>query len=168
MCPILDENSLDFVSRSEAQTRRLGARLGMLLKPGDIICLEGPLGTGKTCFVQGIGQGMGVQEPVTSPSFIIINEYHPPPPAPVLYHIDFFRLKDPVGEAEGIGIEEYLYGEGVCVIEWADRVEALIPPERLWISFRYLGDTLRGLLMRATGERYRELLRAFKRSAFGV
>jgi len=167
MSPILTGHSLAFVSRSEEQTRRLGARLGALLQAGDVICLEGPLGSGKTCFVQGIGRGMGVEGPVTSPSFVLINEY-PSPSGVALYHIDFYRLEDPVGEALSIGIEEYLYGNGVCVIEWADRAKEIIPPERLWITFRFVDTTHRNLLMQAQGKRYTELLRLFKRAAFGL
>ncbi|HDN79221.1 MAG: tRNA (adenosine(37)-N6)-threonylcarbamoyltransferase complex ATPase subunit type 1 TsaE [Chloroflexi bacterium] len=168
MSPILNEDSLSFVSRSEEQTRRLGTRLGLLLEKGDIICLEGPLGSGKTCFVQGIGKGMGIKEPITSPSFILISEYHPSPSTPPLYHIDFYRLENPVKEALALGIEEYFYGEGVCVIEWAERAKEIIPPQRMWITFKYVGPTHRHLLMEAQGERYRELLRLFRRSAFGV
>lgn len=167
MSPILSGNSLAFVSRSEEQTRRLGARLGALLKAGDVICLEGPLGSGKTCFVQGIGRGMGVEGPVTSPSFVLINEY-PAPSGLKLYHIDFYRLEDPVSEALAIGIEEYLYGTGVCVIEWADKARDIIPPDRLWVTFRLIDTNHRNLLMEAQGERYIELLGLFKRAAFGL
>ena len=91
--PILDEHTLDFISHSTTQTHRFGVRLGLLLEPGDIICLEGKLGAGKTCLAQGIGEGMGVVEPITSPTFTLIAEYSPPPPAPPLYHIDVFRLE---------------------------------------------------------------------------
>lgn len=168
MSPILNEHSLAFVSRSEEQTRRLGSRLGALLQAGDVVCLEGPLGSGKTCFVQGIGRGMGVEEPITSPSFVLISEYRPRKGSPPLYHIDFYRLERPVAEAIGIGIEEYLDDDGVCVIEWADRARELLPEENLWVTFRYVGPNHRNILMQAHGERYRELLRQFKRAAFGL
>lgn len=167
MSPILNGDSLAFVSRSEEQTRRLGARLGAILKAGDVICLEGPLGSGKTCFVQGIGRGMGVEGPITSPSFVLINEY-PTPSGLKLYHIDFYRLEDPIGEALAIGIEEYLYGDGVCAIEWADRARDIIPSDRLWITFRFIDTNHRNLLIEARGERYVELLGLFKRAAFGL
>jgi len=166
--PILDRRSLDFISHSVAQTRRLGARLGELLQGGDVICLAGELGTGKTCFVQGIGRGMGVRGPITSPSFTLINEHPSLGSGPTLYHIDLYRLHDPVGEALSFGLEDYLYGDGVCVIEWADRARVLVPPEHLWITMHHVDETKRGLLFRAVGARYEALLRAFRRSAFGV
>jgi tRNA threonylcarbamoyladenosine biosynthesis protein TsaE len=166
--PILDENTLDFVSHSAAQTRRFGVRLGLLLQPGDVICLEGELGTGKTCLTQGIGEGMGVVEPITSPTFALIAEYHPPTPAPSLYHIDVYRLDRAVHEAMALGLDEYLLGDGACVIEWADRISSMLPRERLWISFRHLDISKRGLVVTATGARFQELLRDFRQAAFGL
>ncbi|MGQ9600449.1 MAG: tRNA (adenosine(37)-N6)-threonylcarbamoyltransferase complex ATPase subunit type 1 TsaE [Anaerolineae bacterium] len=166
--PILDEHTLDFISHSPAQTHRFGIRLGALLQAGDLICLEGELGTGKTCLIQGIGQGMGVVRPITSPTFTLIAEYPLPSPAPTFYHIDLYRLEKPVDEVLALGLEDYLWGDGVCVIEWADRIRPVLPAERLWITLRYVDTSKRGILMRATGSRYDELLRQFKRSAFGV
>jgi len=166
--PILDEHTLDFISHSPEQTRRLGARLGALLQRRDAVCLEGELGTGKTCLAQGIGLGMGVREPITSPTFTLIAEHRPPPPAPMLYHIDVYRLEAPAAEALALGLDEYLGGEGVCVIEWADRIQAILPDERLWISLRHLNTSKRGIVLMATGQRYEELLRRFRQSAFGV
>ena len=168
MVPILDEHTLDFISHSVAQTRRLGAHLGELLRSGDVICLEGELGTGKTCLAQGIGQGLGVIESITSPTFILVNEYHPPPPNPVLYHIDLYRLDDAVKEVGALGFEDYLYGEGVCVIEWADRGREALPTECLRISLRHISETKRGISMTAVGERYQGLLQEFKKNAFGI
>jgi tRNA threonylcarbamoyladenosine biosynthesis protein TsaE len=166
--PILNEHSIDFVSHSPAQTRRLGSRLGVLLQAGDIVCMEGELGTGKTCLVQGIGQGMGVAEPITSPTFTLIAEYRPSPPAPVLYHIDVYRLSEAVDEALALGLTDYLLGDGVCAIEWADRIEAALPTQRLWITLRHLDVNKRGILMKAAGVRYEDLLSGFRHSAFGV
>ncbi len=166
--PILDEHTLDFVSHSAAQTRRFGARLGVLLQAGDVICLEGEMGSGKTCLVQGIGRGMGVVDPVTSPTFTLIAEYRPAPPAPVLYHIDLYRLDRPVDEAWALGLEDYLQANGACVIEWADRIRSALPRERLWVTLRHVDETKRGLLMVACGSRYDELIQKFRQSAFGV
>jgi tRNA threonylcarbamoyladenosine biosynthesis protein TsaE len=166
--PILDQHTLDLISHSPAQTRRFGARLGGLLQAGDLVCLEGGLGTGKTCLAQGIGRGMGVAEPITSPSFTLIAEYRPTPPAPVLYHVDLFRLHTVVEEARVLGLEDYMLGDGVCVIEWAERAEPILPEERLWILLRYIDPGKRGFLMQATGSRYDDLLRRFRMSAFGV
>ena len=166
--PILDRHTLDLISHSPAQTRRFGERLGGLLQAGDLICLEGGLGTGKTCLTQGIGRGMGVAEPITSPSFTLIAEYRPPAPAPVLYHVDLYRLQTAVEEARALGLEDYLLGDGVCVIEWAERAESILPEERLWVAMRYVDQSKRGFLMRATGARYDELVQQFRLSAFGM
>lgn len=166
--PILDEHVLDFVSHSPAQTHRFGMRLGLLLQAGDVVCLEGDLGTGKTCLAQGVGEAMGVVEPITSPSFTLIAEHRLPAPAPNLYHIDLYRLNEPVDEALAMGLEEYLSGDGVCVIEWADRIEPALPDERLWIALRHLDVSKRGIMFVAMGTRYDQLLREFRRTAFGV
>jgi tRNA threonylcarbamoyladenosine biosynthesis protein TsaE len=166
--PILDEHMLDFVSHSPAQTHRLGTRMGLLLRAGDIICLEGELGTGKTHLAQGIGHGMGIVGPITSPTFTLIAEYRPPKPAPTLYHIDMYRLGDAVDEALALGLDDYLGGDGVCVIEWADRVVPALPPERLWISLSHLDLSKRSIVMTASGARYDDLLREFRRTAFGI
>ena len=166
--PILDEHTLDFISHSPAQTRRYGARLGVLLQAGDIICMEGALGTGKTCLAQGIGQGLGVVEPITSPSFTLVAEHRPPPPAPMLYHIDLYRLDIAVDEALAFGLDDYLLGSGVCLFEWADRIQSALPDERMWITLRHLDVNKRSIIMRASGARYDDLLRGFRQSAFGV
>jgi len=167
MSPILDELTLDFVSHSPTQTRRIGARLGTLVGPGDVLCLVGDLGTGKTCFVQGLGQGLAIEGPITSPTFTLINEYRDGRDGLTFYHIDLYRVSG-VQEALDFGLEEYLYGEGVCAIEWAERVESALPRERLWITLRYLDVNKRGILIRADGPRYELLLRDLKRLAFGV
>lgn len=166
--PILDEHTLDFVSHSPDQTRRLGLRLGLLLQAGDLICLEGDLGTGKTCLAQGVGEGMGVSEPITSPTFVLIAEHRPPPPAPPFYHIDLYRLEQAIEEAQALGLDDYLLGQGVCLIEWAERIRAALPQERLWITLRHLDTSKRGVVMQAAGARYDELLKEFRRTTFGV
>lgn len=166
--PIFDSHTLDFVSHSPAQTRRYGARLGSLARAGDVICLEGELGTGKTRLAQGVGEGMGVQGPITSPTFTLIAEYNPPSPAPPLYHIDLYRLGAPVEEALAMGLDDYIAGDGVCVIEWADRILPILPEERLWITLRHVDASKRGMVIRATGARFDDLLAQFRASAFGV
>ena len=160
-------NSLDFISYSTEQTRRIGERLGRLLQPGDLVCLEGDLGSGKTCLTQGIGRGMGVTLAITSPTFIIVNEYALPGKARKLYHIDLYRVET-VAEARATGLEEYFYGDDVCVIEWAERARELLPEERLWITLHYLDDTKRELCFDVSGERYEQLLQYFREQAFGV
>lgn len=165
--PILNERSLDFISHSEAQTRRLGARLGELLQGGDVLCLAGELGTGKTRLVQGIGQGLGIEGPITSPSFTLINEYKQEHARLPLYHVDLYRVEE-AKETLSLCLEEYFYGEGVCVVEWADRAPDALPAEYLWIELRHLEETKRSLLMKAVGQRYEKLLQEFRRRAFGI
>jgi tRNA threonylcarbamoyladenosine biosynthesis protein TsaE len=152
--------SFDFISRSEEQTRRLGSQLGKLLQRGDVICLAGELGTGKTCFAQGIGQGLGIEEPITSPSFTFVKEYRQGG-ALTLYHVDLYRIEN-VKETLTLGLEEYLYGDGACVVEWADRAIEALPADHLWIAFRHINERERGILMKAKGKRYEKLLLDFK------
>ena len=157
---MLNEHSLDFISHSEAQTRRFGARLGELLQGGDVICLAGELGAGKTCLTQGIGRGLGIEGPITSPTYTLINEYRQEQARLPFYHIDLYRLGE-TKEALTLGLEEYFYGKGVCVVEWADRAPEALPTEHLWIELRYIVETKRGLVMKAVGKRYEELLWEF-------
>jgi tRNA threonylcarbamoyladenosine biosynthesis protein TsaE len=164
MAPVSDEHTLDIISHSVAQTQRLGARLGELARAADVFCLEGELGSGKTCFAQGLGRGLGIAEAIHSPTFILANE-HRDGRLP-LFHLDLYRLRG-ADEALGIGLDDYLAGDGVCVIEWAEKIRDVLPAERLWITFRHVSDTKRGLLLVAAGARYEELLREFKASAFG-
>ncbi len=166
LSPILTPHTLDFISHSPAQTRRVAARLATLLRAGDVICLKGELGAGKTCFVQGLGQGLDAKDPVTSPSYTLIGEYRTSPPLPPLYHIDLYRIES-IEEALAIGIEEYLYGEGICAIEWADRVREIIPSACLWLTLRHLSETKRNLIMQPSGERYEILADQFRELAFG-
>jgi tRNA threonylcarbamoyladenosine biosynthesis protein TsaE len=163
MTPISNEHTLDIISHSVAQTQRFAARLGELVCAGDLFCLEGDLGSGKTCFVQGLARGLGIAETVHSPTFILANE-HRGGRLP-LFHLDVYRVCAP-GEAIGIGLDDYLAGEGVCVIEWAEKIRSVLPPERLWISFRHVAEMKRGLLIEASGAHYEELLDAFKSGAF--
>ncbi len=163
--PILDETSLEFLSHSPEQTQRLGVRLGELLRPGDLVCLAGDLGSGKTTLAQGIARGWGSVDAVTSPTFVLINEYRRADGGR-LYHFDAFRLNT-VSEAATLGLAEILDSDGPVVVEWPERVEALLPPERLWIALRWVDESRRGLVLRPTGHRYERLLRQFRRTAFG-
>jgi tRNA threonylcarbamoyladenosine biosynthesis protein TsaE len=168
MTPILDAHTLEFVSRSPEQTQRLGARLGALLKGGDVVCLEGPLGSGKTCLAQGIGRGWGVSQTLVSPTFVLVREYTRPADGVRLYHVDLYRISS-AREALGLGIEEFLGdARAVCVIEWAERARALMPPEHLWIRLEMAGTAHRALYFTAQGERHAALLQAFRRAAFGA
>lgn len=165
--PVLTSSRLDLISHSAAQTRRLGERLGRLLQAGDVICLEGDLGTGKTCLTKGIGCGLGVTSAITSPTFIIVNEYSLPGEAHKLYHIDLYRVRT-AAEARALGLEDYFYGDGVCVIEWAERILEILPDERLWITLYHLDDTKRELELEALGERYEGLLQRFRQETLSL
>lgn len=167
MSPILSPDTLDIISHSPEQTRRLAARLATLLEGGETICLKGDLGAGKTTFAQGIGRGLGIEEPIISPTFTLIREYRPANDRPILYHIDFYRLET-LDELQGLGLDDYFYSDGICVVEWPERAEALLPPERLWIDMRITNEMKRALLIRAEGDRYRALLEDFKQLAFGL
>ncbi|MBU0490814.1 MAG: tRNA (adenosine(37)-N6)-threonylcarbamoyltransferase complex ATPase subunit type 1 TsaE [Chloroflexi bacterium] len=145
----------DLISSDVAHTRRVGVHLGHLARPGDVFLLAGELGAGKTHLTQGIAQGLGITQWVTSPSFALINEY--PNGRLTLYHIDLYRLES-AAEAWGLGLDEYLYGPGVSVIEWPEVALDLLPPEHLWIDLAIISDTRREIQMRPTGPRYRELV----------
>jgi len=163
--PILDGNSLEFLSHSPEQTRRLGVRLGELLKSGDVICLAGDLGSGKTTLAQGIARGWGALDPVTSPTFVIVNEYRRADGA-ALYHVDAFRLSGSQ-EAEVMGLREQLEDQGPVVVEWPERIEDVLPQERIWITLSWVEEFRRGLYIEACGPRYESLLRTFRQAAFG-
>jgi tRNA threonylcarbamoyladenosine biosynthesis protein TsaE len=156
--------ALDFISHGAAQTQRLGVRLGELLEAGDVVLLEGHLGAGKTVLAQGIAQGLGIDDPVTSPTFTLIHEYEGRLP---LYHVDLYRLAGDA-DAAAIGLEEYLYGNGVTVIEWPDRAATLVPTDRLAVSLRPVAETKRALRLVPHGEHYRRLVARFKREVFGL
>ncbi|MBN1887598.1 MAG: tRNA (adenosine(37)-N6)-threonylcarbamoyltransferase complex ATPase subunit type 1 TsaE [Thermoflexales bacterium] len=164
--PILNNSSLEFVSGSPQQTRRLGMRLGELLRGGELICLEGELGAGKTCLAQGIGLGWGADRLLRSPSFTLINEWERPGDRQRLYHMDMYRLAG-ADEAWALGLADLWEGEDVCVIEWPERVTALLPGEFLWITLSIVDDTRRQQIFNASGERYKKLLQRFKHVAFG-
>lgn len=141
---------LKLVSRSVNETRRLGEDLGKLAVAGDVFLLVGGLGSGKTCLAQGIALGLGVQQHVSSPSFILIKEYQGRLP---FYHVDFYRL-DRIEEIADLGLEDYIYGRGVCVIEWADKGMALLPREHLLVTMEYVSADERAITMEPRGDRY--------------
>lgn len=155
--------TFDLISQSPDHTRHLGARLGELLRGGELVLLEGDLGAGKTAFTQGIAEGLQVRQVVSSPTFTLLKEYEGRLP---LYHFDLYRLDDPL-EILDLGFDEYFSGSGVCVVEWADRAEEVWPAEHLRIGFTMVSETQRRLLMSAVGLRSVELLIEFENSAPG-
>jgi tRNA threonylcarbamoyladenosine biosynthesis protein TsaE len=163
--PILDERSLEFLSHSPEQTQRLGVRLGELLHPGDLICLEGDLGSGKTTMAQGIARGWGSLDAVTSPTFVLMNEYRRADSAR-LVHFDAFRLKD-VQEATALGLEERFQDSDPIMIEWPERILAILPEQSFWIRLGWADDMRRSVHMEVVGTRYERMLREFRQVAFG-
>ena len=139
------------ISRSPAQTRRLGAQLAHSFRPRDVVALIGEIGAGKTTFVQGIAQGLGVPlSSVASPSFVLVRHYKGKLP---LYHADLFRLEK-VPEAATIGLEEYYESVGVTLIEWANRIPAVLPEQFLEIRFEVVDPQTRRLEFFPHGPRY--------------
>jgi tRNA threonylcarbamoyladenosine biosynthesis protein TsaE len=141
-----------------AATQAFGRQLGRLLFPGSVLALVGPLGAGKTHLVRAVAEGLDVSDSrlVTSPTFVLIQEY---PGRLPIYHFDAYRLAG-AGPFADLGVAEYLEGEGVCLIEWADRVEACLPEEYLRITLRITGETAREVTLEARGERYERFLEA--------
>lgn len=156
--------TIHITSQSVDDTVALGRKLGEVLAGGDIVCLSGNLGAGKTAFTRGIGSGWGSREAITSPTFTLIHEHRRPQDAQILYHIDCYRLHS-AEEAWGIGLEDLLHSEGISVLEWPENIEQALPAERLWIDITFLDDTQRELAVHATGARYITLLDALREDA---
>jgi tRNA threonylcarbamoyladenosine biosynthesis protein TsaE len=165
MSPILDLNSLEIISRSAEQTRRVGMRLGNLLQLGDIMCLTGDLGTGKTTFVQGLAAGWGSLDQVTSPTFVIVNLYRRLDQGQ-LFHLDAYRLSGPL-EAVDLDLEAML-DEGTLVIEWADIIREALPEACIWVHLQYVDEFQRDLVFSARGQYYQILLANFREKVYGV
>jgi len=161
---ILDAHTMDFFSRGPEQTRRIGMRLGGALQVGDVICLQGDLGAGKTTFVQGIAHGWGSLDSVSSPTFIIVNVYRRGDEAR-LFHMDAYRL-DSTLEAEELDLDSML-AQGPLLIEWPERMDGLVPDERLWVSLEHINEEEREMKFKASGKRYDNLLELIRHAAYG-
>jgi tRNA threonylcarbamoyladenosine biosynthesis protein TsaE len=144
------------VTRSVEETIALGESVGFLVEAGHFIALTGELGAGKTHFVRGFAAGMGVDPAVrvTSPTYTLLNSYHGRLP---LYHFDLYRLTGNQEVVE-LGFEEYFYGSGVCIVEWAERLGDLLPEERMSITFTYLDENVRRIVFAPFGEQYEKML----------
>lgn len=154
--------SLELITHNPEETQTLGRYLGELALPGDIFLLVGGLGVGKTCLTQGISWGLGITEYVMSPTFVIMRELYGRLP---LYHIDLYRL-DWVEESMELGLDDYLYGHGVCVVEWAEKALAIFPREHLLIKITYLSENERRFQMEPDGQHYREMVAQLRQFAF--
>ena len=151
--------SYELISHSPEQTKKFGGSIGELALPGDTFLLVGGLGTGKTCLTQGIAWGLGIKEYAVSPSFVVVRELYGRLP---LYHIDLYRLN--IEEIVELGLDDYLYGNGVCVVEWAEKGLSVLPAEHLLIQISYLSDTERSFQLKPSGKRYLEMAAQLKAS----
>jgi tRNA threonylcarbamoyladenosine biosynthesis protein TsaE len=140
---------LQITTNSSGETEQLGAAIGSLLQPGSFLALRGDLGGGKTCFTRGVVSSLAPQSNglVASPTYAIMNCY---PGSTPVYHFDFYRLTSEDDIAE-LGFEEYFYGDGVCVVEWSERLTEMLPPDVLTILFEYAGDDRRVITVTASG-----------------
>lgn len=163
--PILAPNSLEIISRSPEQTKRIGMRLGGLLQPGDILCLVGDIGAGKTTLVQGIASGWGSLDLATSPTFVLVNVYRRLE-GKRLFHLDAYRLSGAL-EAEDLDLDAMIES-GPLVIEWAERIREALPPDNLWITLTLINDVQRDLLFVAHGNHYQAFLEALRKKVFGA
>ncbi len=140
-------------------------RLGSALQTGDVICLQGELGAGKTTFAQGVAQGWGSLDPVSSPTFILVNMYRRAD-GRQLFHMDAYRL-DSTAEAEELDLDSML-AQGSLLVEWPERMENLIPRDRMWLNFEYLDDEQRQMRIHSRGPRSDVLLTELRQSVFGA
>ena len=149
-----------FISKSPEETIKIAVQLSKYILPGSIICLSGDLGTGKTAFTQGLGKGLGITDYITSPSYTIINEYYTA--SMPLYHFDVYRLESP-DEIFELGCDEYFFGEGVTIIEWAEKIKEVLPKEKLWITIKYgKKPNERVISMNAYGNKNKAILKEIR------
>ncbi|CEN80398.1 tRNA (adenosine(37)-N6)-threonylcarbamoyltransferase complex ATPase subunit type 1 TsaE [Paraclostridium sordellii] len=139
---------------NEEQTKDIGYKLGQLLTPKSVICLIGDLGAGKTTMTQSLAKALEVDDYITSPTFTIVNEYEGRIP---LYHFDVYRIGSS-DEMYDIGFDEYIDGDGVCIIEWANLIEDILPDEYLYIEMNYK-ETGREMILTPKGEKYEEIVK---------
>jgi len=132
---------MKIITSSASETKKFASRFVKKLKKGDILCLIGDLGSGKTTFIQGLARGLGIKENVSSPTFVLLNQYRGKLP---LYHFDLYRL-DNTDEIRNLGYEEFFYGGGIAVVEWAEKLKELMPKKYIEIKFQVLGKNKRNI-----------------------
>lgn len=137
---------MEFIVKSEYETINLGEKLGKLLTAGDVIALDGGLAAGKTYFTKGIAKGLEISDTINSPTFTLISEYSGRLP---LYHFDVYRL-DGIEDFENLGAEELLYGNGVCVIEWSEKVATLLPKNTIYVKIDIGEDNIRKITIKSS------------------
>lgn len=152
---------LKMISNKEKDTLQIAEVLATFVEAGDVITLSGDLGVGKTAFSKGFAKGLEIQERITSPTFTIVKEYEGRLP---LYHMDVYRLEY---SEEDLGFDEYFYGDGVAIVEWAEYIEDFLPEEYVGITMTRTGDTSREITIEAVGEKYETLLEQLRNSTLG-
>ncbi|MBI2265821.1 MAG: tRNA (adenosine(37)-N6)-threonylcarbamoyltransferase complex ATPase subunit type 1 TsaE [Armatimonadetes bacterium] len=148
---------LECITKNEEETKSLGRQVGLHLSAGHVVGVTGELGAGKTVFIQGVASGMGVSEPVTSPSFVLMHQYSGRCP---VYHFDLYRLESS-SEIQTLGIEEYLWTDGVALLEWAERAKPILFPNFLHVQLHYLDEApadSRRVVLEDPGGRFGRLL----------
>ncbi|SCY74212.1 tRNA (adenosine(37)-N6)-threonylcarbamoyltransferase complex ATPase subunit type 1 TsaE [Alkaliphilus peptidifermentans] len=140
---------------NQQETEAIAEKLGSMVKKGDIICLTGDLGAGKTVFSKSFAKGLGVQEVVTSPTFTIVQEYQGRIP---MYHFDVYRVNQP-HEMDDIGFDEYVFGDGVCIIEWASIIKEILPENCLWIEIQVTGAESRTICVEDQSQNYKNIIK---------
>ena len=153
---------VDFISQSPEQTHLAGEHLGAVCRGGEVVCLSGALGCGKTALAQGIGRGLGVTSPVTSPTFTVLREHSG---RLSLYHFDFYRFEQQIRAAD-VEFDEYLREDAVCVIEWAEHAVELLPEQHLLVRMRLVSPSKRAIQFVPRGTRYEALVQRFQTLAF--
>ena len=159
----MDSGCVEIVTNSAEETLDVGRALGAVAQPGDVFLLVGELGAGKTTLTQGVLWGLGGDEYARSPTFVMVSQYEG---RLTLHHIDLFRLGSPQ-EAYDLGLDEYLYGDGLCVVEWADRAPGQLPEDHLSIRMERLGETKRRLSLLSEDAGYERHLSAVRAGVIG-
>jgi len=149
---------MNFITNTVEETIELGKKIGRGLKPGDIVCIDGDLGSGKTHLTKGIALGLDIDEHITSPTFNIVNEYEG---RIKLYHFDVYRVNDP-DEIAAIGFDEYIFSDAASVIEWSDYIKELIPDDHIQINIANESETRRNINIQFFGKRYDNIKEALQ------
>jgi tRNA threonylcarbamoyladenosine biosynthesis protein TsaE len=149
---------MNFITNTVEETIELGKKIGRSLNPGDIVCIDGDLGSGKTHLTKGIALGLGIDEHITSPTFNIVNEYEG---RIKLYHFDVYRVNDP-DEIAAIGFDEYIFSDAASVIEWSDYIKELIPDDHIQINIANESETRRNINIQFFGKRYDNIKEALQ------
>lgn len=166
--PILDPRSFETLSHSDEQTQRIGARLGALLPSHMVVAVMGPMGAGKTHFSKGVGLGWRADQALRSPTFTLVQEHHRAGDRDTLYHIDLYRAER-TADLRGIGLDEIFDDEhAIALVEWAERAEAMLPDDTLYVRIAVASATKRQITFSTQSDQTWRILQALKKTIFGV